>query len=163
MGGLDSNSVKHLDPRIHQVLKTGTVIPAHPLALNAKRKLDERRQRALSRYYVAAGAGGLAVGVHTTQFAIREPRVGLFEPVLRLAAEEMDSADRAREAPLLRVGGICGRTSQAVNEARILRELKYHAGLLSLAAAKDLGDEALVSHCREVAAILPIMGFYLQP
>jgi len=160
---LDESSVKHLDPRVHQVLKAGTVIPAHPLVLNAERKLDERRQRALSRYYVAAGAGGLAVGVHTTQFAIREPRVGLFEPVLRLAAEEMDRADRAREMPLVRVGGICGKTAQAVAEARLLRDLKYSAGLLSLAAAKDLDDDALVAHCREVAAVLPIMGFYLQP
>ena len=160
---LDESSVKHLDPRVHQVLKAGTVIPAHPLVLNAERKLDERRQRALSRYYVAAGASGLAVGVHTTQFAIREPRVGLFEPVLRLAAEEMDRADRAREMPLVRVGGICGKTAQAVAEARLLRDLKYSAGLLSLAAAKDLDDDALVAHCREVAAVLPIMGFYLQP
>jgi hypothetical protein len=155
--------VENLDPRVREVLKTGTVIPAHPLALNANRKLDERRQRALSRYYVAAGAGGLAVGVHTTQFAIREPGVGLFQPVLRLAAEEMDRADKSRAVPLLRVGGICGRTAEAVKEARLLHELKYHAGLLSLAAAKDLDDEALIRHCREVAAILPIMGFYLQP
>ncbi len=160
---LDESSVKHLDPRVHQVLKAGTVIPAHPLALTAERKLDERRQRALSRYYIASGAGGLAVGVHTTQFAIREPRVGLFEPVLRLAAEEMDRADKAREVPLIRVGGICGKTAQAVGEARLLSDLKYSMGLLSLAAAKDLDDGALVAHCREVAALLPIMGFYLQP
>src|SRR5712664_5005550 len=99
-----------LDARVRQVLSDGAVIPAHPLALNASRRLDERRQRALSRYYVAAGVGGLAVGVHTTQFAIREPRVGLLEPVLSLAAEEMDRADRTRDVPLVRVGGICGRT-----------------------------------------------------
>ncbi len=152
-----------MDPRIRQVLKTGTVIPAHPLALTAERKLDERRQRALSRYYIAAGAGGLAVCVHTTQFAIREPRVGLFEPVLCLAAEEMDRADSVRDRPLVRVGGICGRTPQAVREARLLRDLKYSAGLLSLAAVKDLDNHALIAHCREVAAILPIIGFYLQP
>ena len=152
-----------MDSRIHEVLKTGTVIPAHPLALNANRKLDERRQRALSRYYIAAGAGGLAVGVHTTQFAIREPRVGLFEPILCLAAEEMDRADSVRDVPLVRIGGICGRTAQAVREACLLRDLKYSAGLLSLAAAKDLDNDALIAHCREVAAILPIIGFYLQP
>lgn len=157
------NMVQKLDAGIRNILKTGTVIPAHPLALTAARKLDERRQRALSRYYVAAGAGGLAVGVHTTQFAIREPRVGLFEPVLSLAAEEMDRADRVRDVPLVRVGGICGKISQAVGEARLLRDLKFHAGLLSLAAVKDLDDEDLIHHCREVAAILPIMGFYLQP
>lgn len=153
----------NLDPKIRHVLKTGTVIPAHPLALTAERKLDERRQRALSRYYIAAGAGGLAIGVHTTQFAIREPRIGLFDPVLRLAAEEMDCADRARDVPLVRVGGICGKTAQAVSEARLLRDLKYHVGLLSLAAVRDLNDDGLIRHCREVAAILPIMGFYLQP
>jgi hypothetical protein len=139
------------------------VIPAHPLALNADRRLDERRQRALTRYYVAAGAGGVGVGVHTTQFAIREPRVGLFEPVLRLAAEEMDRADRVRDVPLVRIGGICGGTAQAVGEARLLRKLKYSAGLVSLAAVKDLGDEALIGHCREIAETLPIIGFYLQP
>jgi len=153
----------NLDHKIHDALKTGTVIPAHPLALTAERKLDERRQRALSRYYIASGAGGLAIGVHTTQFAIREPRVGLFEPVLRLAAEEMDRADKVRDVPLVRVAGICGKTAQAVSEARLLRDLKYHVGLLSLAAVKDLDDEALIGYCREVAAILPIMGFYLQP
>src|SRR5690348_9049285 len=152
-----------IEPLVTQVLKQGTVIPAHPLALTSERKLDERRQRALTRYYIAAGAGGLAVGVHTTQFAIREPRIGLFDPVLRLAAEEMDRAHRVREAPLVRIGGICGKTAQAVSEARLLRDLKYHLGLLSLAAVKDLDDEGLIRHCREVAAILPIMGFYLQP
>src|SRR5580704_6930659 len=152
-----------MDSRMRQVLKTGTVIPAHPLALDANRRLDERRQRALSRYYVAAGAGGLAVGVHTTQFAIREPHVGLLEPVLSLAAEEMDRADKTRDVPLVRVGGICGRTAQAVAEAKLLRDLGYNAGLLSLAAVKELDDKSLVGHCKEVAEILPLIGFYLQP
>lgn len=152
-----------MDAKIHQALKTGTVIPAHPLALNANRRLDERRQRAVSRYYVAAGAGGIAVGVHTTQFAIRESHVGLFEPVLSLAAEEMDRADKTRDVPLVRVGGICGKTAQAAGEARLLCDLKYSAGLLSLARLQDWDDHALIAHCREVAAILPIMGFYLQP
>jgi len=152
-----------MDPRIREVLLKGTVIPAHPLALTAERRLDERRQRAVSRYYVAAGAGGLAVGVHTTQFAIRDARFGLFEPVLALAAEEMDRADRVRTMPLLRVGGICGRTAQAAAEARLLRDLKYSAGLLSLAGLADWNDGQLISHCREIAAILPIIGFYLQP
>lgn len=139
------------------------MIPAHPLALSAARKLDERRQRALTRYYVAAGAGGLAIGVHTTQFAIRDARIGLFEPVLRLAAEEMDLADRTRGEPLVRVGGICGETAQAVREAELLNELRYSAGLLSLAAVLALDDQALIAHCRRVADILPIIGFYLQP
>src|SRR6266852_5365022 len=152
-----------LEARIHQVLNAGTVIPAHPLALNAQRRLDERRQRALTRYYIAAGAGGLAVGVHTTQFAIRDPRIGLFEPVLKLAAEEMDRADRARTEPLILIGGICGETAQAVREARLLKDLRYSAGLLSLAAVKNSDDAALVAHCQEVAEVLPIIGFYLQP
>src|SRR6266849_5350003 len=152
-----------IDPKVHQALLRGVVIPACPLALNARRKLDERRQRALFRYYIAAGAGGLAVGVHTTQFAIRDPRIGLFEPVLKLAAEEMDRADRTRSELLIRIGGICGETSQAVLEAGLLKDLRYSAGLLSLAAAKKLDDAALIAHCREVAAILPIIGFYLQP
>jgi hypothetical protein len=155
--------VPRMDARIRLVLKTGTVIPAHPLALTAERRLDERRQRALTRYYVAAGAGGLAVGVHTTQFAIRDPRVGLFEPVLRLAAEEMDRADLFQAEPLVRIGGICGKTAQALHEAQLLKELRYSAGLLSLAAVKDLDEQALIAHCREVAKVLPIIGFYLQP
>src|SRR2546426_7622990 len=120
---------KQLHPTIRRALARGTVIPAHPLALTADRRLDERRQRALTRYYMAAGAGGVAIGVHTTQFAIRDSRIGLFEPVLKLAAEEMDRADRTRTEPLLRIGGICGGTSQAVREARLLKDLGYSAGL----------------------------------
>ncbi len=151
-----------IDAKIRQVLKTGTVIPAHPLALNAKRRLDERRQRALTRYYVAAGAGGLAIGVHTTQFGIRDPRVGLFEPVLKLAAEEMDRADVDRPQPIVRIGGVCGETGRALQEARLLADLKYNAALLSLAAVNHLDEQALLAHCREVANVLPIIGFYLQ-
>ena len=152
-----------LAPKIHTVLKAGTVIPAHPLALNADRRLDERRQRALSRYYIDAGAGGLAIGVHTTQFAIRDPKHGLFEPVLRLACEEMDRADRNRTSPLIRVGGICGKTAQAVREATLLHDLQFSAGLLSLADVRDLDDDALIVHCQSIGEILPIIGFYLQP
>jgi len=146
-----------------QLLAQGTVIPAHPLALNANRRLDERRQRALTRYYVAAGAGGIAIGVHTTQFAIREPRIGLFEPVLKLGAEEMDRADGGRSIPLIRIGGISGDTPQAVSEAALLADLRYHAGLLSLAALSRATEAELLAHCRAVAQVLPIFGFYLQP
>src|SRR5688500_17672107 len=146
-----------------QVLRRGVAIPAHPLALNAQRKFDERRQRALSRYYIAAGVGGLAVGVHTTQFEIRDPKVALYEPVLKLAAEEMTRADRARKEPLARIAGVVGKTSQAVKEASLARELGYHAGLLSLSALKDATDDELVAHCRAVAVVIPIVGFYLQP
>ncbi len=139
------------------LLRRGTVIPAHPLALTAGRKLDERRQRALTRYYVAAGAGGIAVGVHTTQFAIRD--VGLFRPVLELAIEEARRAGRT----LVKVAGICGPTKQAAEEARLARETGYDIGLLSLAALKTAGDDELVAHARAVAEVLPVFGFYLQP
>lgn len=143
----------------------GVPIPAHPLALTAERRLDERRQRALTRYYIASGVGGLAVGVHTTQFAIRHPQVGLFKPVLELAAEEMDRGDAGRSAdePLVRIGGICGDTRQAVAEAELLRDLGYHTGLLSLAAMASSDLDSLIDHCRAVSEIIPIVGFYLQP
>jgi len=152
-----------LPPEIRQALQRGLVIPACPLALNAGRKLDERRQRALLRYYAAAGAGGVAIGVHTTQFAIRDPGHGLFEPVLQLAAEELTRAEAGGREPLARIGGICGETPQATREAAMLREFGYHAGLLSLAAMKHVGDDQLIAHCRAVAETLPMVGFYLQP
>jgi hypothetical protein len=151
------------DEEIRRALSEGLVIPAHPLALTAGGQFDERHQRALTRYYAAAGAGGLAVGVHTTQFAIRDPAAGLFEPVLSLAREEMDRADRGRDRPLIRIGGICGTAGQAVREAALLRDLGYHAGLLSLAALRDATDDELVAHCERVADVLPLVGFYLQP
>jgi dihydrodipicolinate synthase/N-acetylneuraminate lyase len=138
-------------------LLEGKVIPAHPLALNVQRKLDERRQVALSRYYVDAGAGGVAVGVHTTQFAIREPRIGLFEPVLELAAVTL------RDRPVLRIAGICGDTAQALREARFAADWGYHAGLLSLAALPQASVDELLQHARAVAEVLPVVGFYLQP
>jgi hypothetical protein len=148
---------------LRRELGRGLVIPAHPLALDAGGAFDERHQRALTRYYAAAGAGGLAVGVHTTQFAIRDPRIGLFEPVLSLAREEMDRADRARAVPLVRIGGICGTTAQALAEAETLVSHGYHAGLLSLAALRDASDADLIAHCTRVAERLALVGFYLQP
>lgn len=152
-----------MNPEIRRALQRGLVIPASPLALTAARKLDERRQRGLMRYYAAAGAGGVAVGVHTTQFAIREAKHGLFKPVLALAAEEFSRADKRRRIPLVRIGGVCGDTPQAVREAGLLRELGYHAGLLSLASLKNANDKKLLAHCRAVAKVLPVVGFYLQP
>jgi dihydrodipicolinate synthase/N-acetylneuraminate lyase len=148
---------------IRSILQKGVAIPAHPLALTSARKLDERRQRALARYYIAAGVGGLAVGVHTTQFQIRNPEIGLFRPVLELAAEEMSRADASRQNPLVRIAGICGKTDQATKEASLLRELGYHAGLLSLAAMASAEIDAIVAHCRAVAEVMPVVGFYLQP
>lgn len=152
-----------LDPLLRKALQGGLAIPAHPLALTARRTLDERRQRALTRYYAAAGVGGIAVGVHTTQFEIRDPKIGLFEPVLALAAEEMTRADAGRPVPLLRVGGICGGTPQALREAGLLRQHGYHAALLSLAAFARASDRDRLAHVRAVAAVIPVIGFYLQP
>src|SRR5262249_10278459 len=144
-------------------LREGQVIPAHPLALTAARKLDEQRQRALTRYYLAAGAGGVAVGVHTTQFAIREPKHGLFKPVLQLAAETVAEFDDRTGRQTLRIAGICGPTKQAVAEAELAREYGFHAGLMSLAALRDATDGELVQHCQTVAREVPLFGFYLQP
>jgi dihydrodipicolinate synthase/N-acetylneuraminate lyase len=152
-----------MSPAVREVLRRGVAIPAHPLALNAQRKLDERRQRALSRYYIAAGAGGLAVGVHTTQFEIRDPNIGLLEPVLRLAAEEMNRANQRRAEPLVRIAGVCGATPQAVREAAVAKELDYSAGLLSLGALRTVPEEDLIAHARAVAEVIPVIGFYLQP
>ena len=144
-------------------LLQGQVIPAHPLALTASRKLDERRQRALTRYYHAAGAGGVAVGVHTTQFAIRDPKHSLLGPVLQLASETIAELDAKNQQQSLRIAGICGRTKQARAEAQLARELGYHVGLLSLGALKTAGERDLLAHCESVAQELPLFGFYLQP
>src|SRR5437762_6524849 len=216
-----------IQPEIHQALQTGLVIPACPLALNAERRWDYRRQQALVRYYAAASVGGLAVGVHTTQFAIRDPKIGLFKPVLELAAAELgltpaglgttprsegkagenvrphpgplpqerenhpqstgscltsgatrpnelakssDEKSKAasgirstRTGPLMGIAGVCGPTRQAVAEAAFSRELGYHAGLLSLGALQRTGEDELLAHCRAVAEIIPLFGFYLQP
>ena len=140
-----------------ELLRRGSVIPAHPLALDAKRRLDARRQRALTRYYLDAGAGGLAVGVHATQFAIREH--GLYEPVLRLAAET--ARDWCRR-PLVMIAGLSGRTAQAKEEAGIALAHGYHAGMLSLAPMQGASVDELVAHCSAVAAQIPLVGFYLQ-
>ena len=152
-----------INPQIQSILQRGVVIPASPLALNAQRRFDPQRQRALWRYYSSSGCGGIAIGVHTTQFAIRDPKIGLFEPLLSLAAEELDRLDARRNEPLLRIAGICGRTPQATAEAELARRLRFHAGLLSLSAMRDADDDALAAHCRAVAGVIPIVGFYLQP
>jgi dihydrodipicolinate synthase/N-acetylneuraminate lyase len=149
-----------------RAIRSGCVIPAHPLALTADRKLDERHQRALTRYYVSSGAGGIAVGVHTTQFAIREAKHGLLRPVLQLAAETARSARPrvgAITAPFALVAGVVGHTAQAVSEAEVARSLGYDAGLLSLAAMRGTSRDALLAHCRAVADVIPLVGFYLQP
>src|SRR5439155_19763938 len=148
---------------VAQILLRGVVIPAHPLALTAERKLDEQRQAALTRYYCEAGAGGIAVGVHTTQFAIRDPRIALFEPVLRLAAAVAQEFERSSGRQIVKVAGICGETPQALREAKVAREAGYDLGLLSLAALPSAPDRELIEHCRLVAREIPLFGFYLQP
>lgn len=148
-----------LDPDVQQALHEGQVIPAHPLALTPERRLDERRQRGLTRYYLDAGAGGLAVGVHTTQFAIRD--VGLLEPVLRLASEEVEAA--ALDRTIVRVAGICGPTAQALEEATLARDLGYDVALLSPYGMEDPTEFALLQRAEAVTDVLPVFGFYLQP
>jgi len=143
---------------VRRLIADGTVLPAHPLALDADRKLDLLHQRALTRYYIDAGAGGLAVGVHTTQFAIRD--VGLYRPVLELAAE---TASNWTRRPLALVAGLAGPTRQAVKEAEIARGIGYHAGLLSLAAMRSAAEDEIIAHCEAVAREIPLVGFYLQP
>ena len=141
-----------------ETFRRGTVIPAHLLALDSRRQFDTRRQRALSRYYIDAGAGGLAIGVHSTQFAIRD--AGLYQPVLRIAAE---TARSWCPRPLVLIAGLVGRTEQAKREAEIAVGLGYHAGLLSLAAMKGANEDELIAHCQAVARVMPLIGFYLQP
>jgi hypothetical protein len=143
--------------QLREKLLSGLVIPAHPLALNSQRQLDERRQRALTRYYLAAGAGGIAVGVHTTQFAIRDPKFGLLESVLALAAEE------SRGNGIVKIAGVCGRNKQALAEAELAARLGYDAVLLSLVDLKHESIPQLLDHARVIATVLPIIGFYLQP
>jgi len=147
-----------MEPGVRRLIAQGTVIPAHPLALDSGRALDKIHQRALTRYYIDAGAGGLAVGVHTTQFAIRE--VGLYRPVLELAAE---TAAAWTTKPLALVAGLAGPTAQAVTEARTALAIGYHAGLLSLAAMTSASENQIIAHCEAVAREIPLIGFYLQP
>lgn len=150
-----------LKENIKNLIKEGTVIPAHPLALTADRKLDEENQRLLTRYYMASGAGGVAVGVHSTQFEIRNEDVQLFEPVLRLAREEVDRAQLQR--PFAMVAGIVGPTDQALREAELAASLDYDYGLLSMGGLQDYSYDELIDRARQVGEILPIFGFYLQP
>ncbi|MDZ7288888.1 MAG: dihydrodipicolinate synthase family protein [candidate division KSB1 bacterium] len=150
-------------PHVLTALRQGLVIPAHPLALNSKRQLDEKRQRALTRYYCEAGAGGLAVGVHTTQFEIRDPKFSLYEPVLTLAAETIDTIAAATGRTIVKIAGIAGSTVQAVKEAKLAADLGYHLGMVSLGALHTFSNPELIAHLCVIAEAIPIMGFYLQP
>ena len=162
------NNFKQMNlPQLHdqasEVLNEGVVIPALPLALDKSRKLDERRQRALVRYYLDAGAGGIAVAVHTTQFEIRLPKIDLFRPVLEIAREELDRFMDRTNKTIVRIAGIVGKTERAVREAGLASYLGYDAGLLSLSAFSEAPNEEILEHCRNIAGIIPLIGFYLQP
>ncbi|MCM3576267.1 dihydrodipicolinate synthase family protein [Mesobacillus subterraneus] len=150
-----------LNENIKQLLFEGTVIPAHPLALNEDRSLDEDSQRRLTNYYMDAGAGGIAVGVHTTQFEIRDPEFNLYERVLRLAVEEINKKNLTR--PFIKIAGICGPADQAVEEAQIAKGLGYDMGLLSNGGLSGLSEAELLDRTRKVADVIPVFGFYLQP
>jgi len=150
-----------LNKEIRKLLHDGTVIPAHPLALDQNRTLDEERQRRLTRYYIAAGAGGVAVGVHTTQFEIRKPEVNLLETVLRLATEEIDKAEL--DYPFIKVAGIVGPTPSALKEAELAAKYGYDLGLVSLGGLSDYSETALIGHVHAISEIIPVFGFYLQP
>lgn len=153
--------MKALRKEIQDLLYEGTVIPAHPLALDQNRKIDERRQRALTRYYIASGAGGIAVGVHTTQFEIRHKAFSLFKPVLAMAAEEVKNANLSRD--FIKVAGIVGPTEQALKEAEIAAELGYDLGLVSNGGLPDMPEAELITRTEKIAEIMPVFGFYLQP
>ncbi|MBO7743154.1 dihydrodipicolinate synthase family protein [Paenibacillus sp. MWE-103] len=154
-------SYRPLSAEQQRALHDGLVIPAHPLALDENRQLDEKRQRALTRYYIASGAGGVAVGVHTTQFEIREPQFNLYGKVLRLASEEVDRAGLRR--PFVRVAGLCGPVEQAIAEAEIAKGLGYDAGLLSMGGLQGLTESDLLKRTERAAQVMPVIGFYLQP
>ena len=156
-------NTKNGTENLRKRLMEGLVIPAHPLALTPDRKLDEKHQRALTRYYLAAGAGGVAVGVHTTQFEIHHPEVGLYRPVLELAMEEVRRFSNLNSGRPVSVAGIVGKTPQALDEAKLARDLGYDCGLLGLGAMKAASDDQLIQHVQAVAEAIPIFGFYLQP
>jgi dihydrodipicolinate synthase/N-acetylneuraminate lyase len=145
------------------MLHKGVVIPALPLALNSSRKLDERRQRALIRYYLDAGAGGIAVAVHTTQFAIRKPEVGLYAPLLDIALEEFDRFSSVTGKSVIQIAGVIGKTDQALSEAGLALEKGFHTVLLNVNAFRDASNDDIIKHCKEVATVAPVFGFYLQP
>ena len=156
-------NIKNIDAAVLTEFRKGTVIPAQPLALDENRNFSPEYQRALCRYYIDAGVGGIAVGVHSTQFEIRKPEIGLFEPVLKQTSEFIDEWCNKTNRKILKVGGICGRTEQALYEADFEAENGYDAGLLSLSAFAGDSIETMLEHCKKVANIIPIIGFYLQP
>ena len=163
MGDTRVMQADSIDSRALRAFREGAVIPALPLALTEQRTLDERHQKAVIRYYIDAGAGGIAVGVHSTQFEIRDPSVALFRPVLELAARTIDEWSQRRERRILKIAGAVGRTVQAVREAELALAAGYDACLVGLSALPLAAEPELVDHCRAIARVIPILGFYLQP
>ncbi|MBN1902832.1 dihydrodipicolinate synthase family protein [Candidatus Sumerlaeota bacterium] len=151
------------DQNILEMIKKGIAIPPLPLALSKRKKIDEKYQRALIRYYFDAGAGGVAVGVHTTQFEIRNPGINLFQPLLEFARDVVNDCVSKNPRPFVKIAGVCGKSIQAKKEAETASSLGYDAALLSLAALKNASDAALIDHCKTISRIIPIFGFYLQP
>ena len=144
-------------------LHNGTVIPANPLALDENRQFDPKRERALLRYYMDAGVGGLAVAVHTTQFEIRDPKINLLETVLKVAAEEVERYESTHDDVIVKIAGVCGPVEQAVKEAELAKKYGYDAVLLSPGGLNYLSEDEMVARTEAVAAIMPVVGFYLQP
>ncbi len=146
---------------ISDLIRRGTVIPATPLALDAKRRFCERRQRALMRYYIDAGAGGIAVGMHFTQFEIRTPGIDLFEPVLRVCGDEIDQWAKLTGRPIAKIAGINGRTESAIRQALLARDLGYHIAIVSMGAFAGAMPQEMIHHMRQLADVMPLFGFYL--
>lgn len=160
---MENTNLPIIPAKINRLLQKGVVIPALPLALNKDRKLDENRQRGLLRYYLDAGVGGIAAAVHTTQFNIRNPEINLFESILKIASEEVSAFSEQSGKPIIKIAGVIGRTEQAIKEALLAVKTGYDAALLSLAAFQDDHNREIIDHCRKVAAVIPLVGFYLQP
>ena len=155
--------IKDIPQDILKSFKQGIVIPAHPLALDSSRKFDTKHQRAITRYYIDAGAGGIAIGVHTTQFEIRKMGIDLFKPVLSFCSETIDNYCIKKGKTILKIAGVCGKTHQAVKEAQFAKDTGFHACLLSLAAMAEEDISTMIEHCCKVSLVMPIIGFYLQP
>lgn len=145
-----------------EILKSGTVIPATPLALDENRRFDEYSQRLLMKYYLNCGVGGIATAVHSTQFEIRDPEVNLFEPILKLVSDEIDAFENKTGRVIVKVAGVCGKTEQAVKEATLAKKYGYDAVLLSPGGLNSLSEDELVKRTKAVAEVMPVIGFYLQ-
>ena len=145
-----------------EILHQGTIIPATPLALDDNRQFDEEGQRLLMQYYLHCGVGGIATAVHSTQFAIRDPKIGLYEPVLRVVAEEIDAYEKETGKVIVKVAGVCGEAEQACREAELTKQYGYDAVLLSPGGLAHLTEEDLLERTKAVAKVMPVIGFYLQ-